>query len=86
MCHGLQQGKAPQDNTHHPQVAADTGDKPDAVTPAAFLLTQIYLAALPGSQAVGSCQTKVKLSKEFGPQMGVFSGYSSFLPNTYCEM
>lgn len=54
MCCSLQQGKAPQDHTQHLQVAADTGAKPDAITPSAFLLTQMCLAVLPGSQAVGS--------------------------------
>lgn len=80
MCCGLEQGKAAQDHTQHPQVAADTGAKPDAVTASAFLLTQTCLAVLPASQAVGPCQTKIKLSKEFVPQMSVFS----FLPNTDC--
>lgn len=86
MCRGLQQGKAPQHHTQHPQVAADTGAKPDAVTLSAFLLTQICLAVLPESQAVRLCWTKIKLSKEFGPQMSVFSGHSSFLPNRDCEI
>lgn len=66
-------------------MAADTGAKLDAVPPSAFLLTQIYLAVLLGSQAVGSYWTKIKLSKEFGPQMSVFSGHSSCLPHTDCQ-